>query len=430
MKKNFTLLTVVLIFVLQQLGAQNYVHQVLVLNEGYYNYQTSEIVTPVTVGSYDPATKVYSTVNTIEGARFASDIQVFGDFYYVAADNHLLKFDRNTHQQVASQTVMGIRKIAVSENIILATRGEYLVSYDAYVQVFDTETLAFVNELTAADSGILYPAEGVIIDGDVAYIAINNGFDFGNEVGLLATVNLSDYTTDIADLGPDGKNPDNLMFDGEKIYTLNNKDYTGSSVSTLSVTGSLAVTTNLAAVSAGCGTSALFEDAVLFQELGNTKLGSFDPNSQTTTGFTEYGKSFYGMAADPVNPYLYAAETDYFSFGEVFIYDNQGLAIDSFEVSISPGNIAFDVRSTTGTSESALNRVALSVFPNPATDALQLRTELAWHTCVVNDAQGKQILSRAANGDQTIALENLLPGMYVLRLYGENGEAVARFVKF
>ena len=29
------------------------------------------------------------------------------------------------------------------------------------------------------------------------------------------------------DLGPDGKNPDNLLIRGNKLYTVNNKDWSG-----------------------------------------------------------------------------------------------------------------------------------------------------------------------------------------------------------
>ncbi len=424
------LLLALLIAALQQSSAQSYVHQVLVLNEGYYDYQTNQIVTPVTVGSYDPVSGMYTTVNTLEGARFASDIKVSGDFYYVAADNRLVKFDRNTHAEVASQPAPGIRKIAVSDNLIVATRGEYLVNFDAYVQFFDVETLALVNELTVADSGILYATEGVLIIENKAYVAINNGFDFGNEVGELAVVDLSSETVEqIYRLGPDGKNPDNLMFDGTRLYTLNNKDFSGSSVSSISLDGAALTTTNLSAVSSGCGTSALFENAVLYQELGNTKVGKFDPVSQNTVALTEFGKVFYGMAADPTGPYLYAAETDYVSFGKAFIYNADAVAIDSFEVGVSPGNIAFDVRNVNDLDEAQATLAPLSVFPNPTAGALTLRTNLRWNSGLILDARGNTVRRVSANENQPLAIEDLPAGVYVLRIYGENGEATQRFVK-
>jgi len=50
--------------------AQNYVHQAIILNEGYFDYQTNEILVPVTIGSYNPANQTYQVVDTLEGMRF------------------------------------------------------------------------------------------------------------------------------------------------------------------------------------------------------------------------------------------------------------------------------------------------------------------------------------------------------------------------
>ena len=61
-------------FIAQVSFAQNYVHQVLVLNEGYLDYTTNQSVVPPTIGSYDPVTQIYTTVDTISGARFVSDM--------------------------------------------------------------------------------------------------------------------------------------------------------------------------------------------------------------------------------------------------------------------------------------------------------------------------------------------------------------------
>ena len=81
--------------------AQNYVNQVIILNEGYYDYQTGAILEPVTIGSYNPTTQQYQVVDTLENMRFASDLVIDGNFYYVAADAKIYKMDLNTHQEIA-----------------------------------------------------------------------------------------------------------------------------------------------------------------------------------------------------------------------------------------------------------------------------------------------------------------------------------------
>ena len=56
--------------------AQQYLNQVIVLNEGHYDYVMQQIVKPVTVGYYIPQTNTYTTFDTIEYARFATDVVV------------------------------------------------------------------------------------------------------------------------------------------------------------------------------------------------------------------------------------------------------------------------------------------------------------------------------------------------------------------
>src|SRR6187402_2066578 len=83
--------------------ATDYVHRVIILNEGYNDFNTGNQIVPVTLATYDPATKAYAVFDTIEDARFATEALVDGDFIYVAADSFLLKYDRNTLELIAQQ---------------------------------------------------------------------------------------------------------------------------------------------------------------------------------------------------------------------------------------------------------------------------------------------------------------------------------------
>ena len=95
--KNLVILLGVLLS--QVSFAQNYLHQVLVLNEGYFDYTTNQSVVPPTIGSYDPVTQIYTTVDTISGARFASDMIIEGEYIYVAADNYLYKYNKSNYNK-------------------------------------------------------------------------------------------------------------------------------------------------------------------------------------------------------------------------------------------------------------------------------------------------------------------------------------------
>ncbi len=413
------------------LFAQQTVHQVLFLNEGRVDIYTGEILIPVTIGSYDPATKEYVVVDTIEGARFGSDISIAGDFYYIAADSLLLKYDLNTHERLASQTVKGIRKIADWEDQLIVTRGEFLQSFNSYVQVYNESDLSFAYEYTVDDSDIDFAAEGVVIKDDKAFIAVNNGFDFGNEVGQIAILDLvSQENTDLIDLGPDGKNPDNLMIRGEEIFTLNNKDYTGSSVSTMDVSNNAVSTVDLASVSAGCGTSAFFQEAVYFQEFGNTQVGKFNVQTEETDGFIEFNKNFYGLIFDPVNELIYATETDFVSFGEAFIYSADGVLLDSFEVGVTPANITLDILQLSSVSGVEEN-FDLEVFPNPVKGNLLIRTTLESEGAYQLFGLGGALI-QAGNlqGTQTqLSVGNLPEGVYLLRVVSDGVVQTRKVIK-
>ena len=341
-------------FIAQVSIAQDYVHQVLVLNEGYFDYTTNQSIIPPTIGSYDPATEIYTTVDTILGARFASDMIIGGDHVYVAADNMLYKYNKDDMSLTCSQSVSGIRNLAVWNDKIIVTRGDYdnttfmPILFNSYLQVFNTLDLSFYMELDTV-SGPKWSTQNMIIDGDILYVAINNGFEWGNEKGLIGIFDMNSmiYLNEI-DLGPDGKNPDNMVFDGINIYTVNNKDFTGSSISKVDVFSGSSITTNISTGYAGCGTSCFRAGKIYYQISGDTELHEWDPvlipSSGSPLGFSQ---NFYELATDEVNDYLYTSSTDWSTYGTINIYDSNNMSVGSFSCGISPGTIVFDVRSTT-----------------------------------------------------------------------------------
>jgi len=258
--------------------AQQYVHQVLVLNEGYYDYQTSTQGVPVTVGSYNPSTQLYQEVSTINGMRFASDLIIDGNHYYVAADTKILKYDLNTHALVAEVMCPGVRNLAISQGKLIATRGEYLTTFDSYLHVYDANSLQLIQAIDTIQ-GPKWATQNIVIQGNTAFVAVNNGYEWGNEKGLIGRLDLQNlsYGNEI-DLGPDGKNPDNLFAYNGMLYTVNNKDWSGSSVSKVNVLAGSVQTENIANAGTGCGTSALFNDKLIYQLSMATSLEAYDLN--------------------------------------------------------------------------------------------------------------------------------------------------------
>lgn len=399
--------------------SQNYLHKVLVLNEGYFDYQTNQIIDPVTVGSYDPSTQIYSVVCTLNGMRFGSDLIIDGNFYYVAADSKIYKMDLNTHQEIASVSCVGVRNIGVYQNKLVATRGEYLTTFDSYLHIYDANTLSLIQAIDTI-SGPKWASQNIVIDGSIAYIAINNGYEWGNEKGLIGKLNLDNlsYENEV-DLGPDGKNPDNLMKSGDFLYTVNNKDWSNASVSKVALNGSSNTTVNLQSAATGCGTSALRDDKLVYQISMETTLNEFDINLMNLSGpITGHSINYYELAQEPVSGQLYTSETDFFSFGKIHIFDDNNTELSNFNVGISPGTIVFDVRPSVGLTEQGNSLV---IYPNPTNENLYLSGFSSEKTRIL-DLSGKEVLSIF---EKTVNVSNLKNGAYLL----ENNGKCYKFIK-
>jgi hypothetical protein len=406
------LFTSVLLLISAFAFSQNYLNQVLVLNEGYFDYQTNQIIDPVTIGSYDPSTQIYSVVSTLNGMRFGSDLIIDGNFYYVAADSKIYKMDLNTHQELSSVVCPGVRNLGIYQNKLVATRGEYLTTYDSYLHIYDATTLSLIQAIDTI-SGPKWASQNIVVDGSIAYIAINNGYEWGNEKGLIGKLNLDNlsYGNEV-DLGPDGKNPDNLMKSGDFLYTVNNKDWSNASVSKVALNGSSNATVNLQSAATGCGTSALRDDKLVYQISMETTLNEFDINLMNLSGpISGHTINYYELAQEPVSGQLYTSETDFFSFGKIHIFDDNNTELSNFNVGISPGTIVFDVRQSVGLTE---QENSLVIYPNPTNNILFLSSYSSGKVRII-DFSGKEVLS---GFEKSIDVSQLKNGAYLLENQG------------
>ena len=400
--------------------AQSYVNQAIILNEGYFDYTNNVIVEPVTIGTYNPATQVYSIVDTLENMRFGSDIVISGNYYYVAADTKIFKMDLNTHQEVASVSCPGVRNLGIYQNKLVATRGEYQITYDSYLHVYDAANLTLIQEIDTV-AGPKWAAQNIVMDGAVAYIAVNNGYEWGNEKGIVGKLDVSTLTYgNEIDLGPNGTNPDNLMKSGDFLYTVNNKDWSGASVSKIALLNPSAETVNLASAGTGCGTSALVDENIVYQVSGETTLNVFNYAAMNNVGpVAGIDLSFYELAFDEVNNLLYASSTDFSTYGKVYIYDSNNDEVSNFNVGVSPGTIVFDVRASVGVNELTTSYL---VYPNPATTELNIASELEGKA-IVRNALGQEVI---VSNTKQLNVSALSAGTYTVSFNG----AVQKFVKF
>lgn len=407
--------------------AQQYVHQVLVLNEGYYDVSTHTQVVPVSLGSYRPSDGTYQTVATIENARFGNHVAVDGDVAYVAADHRLLKYDASTFALLAEADVPGIRRFAVWNNELVITLGE-VGGLPHYCEVRDKNTLELVH---IVDNDVLpYSCEGVQVVGDKAYLAVNNAFDWSNTVGRIGVLDLAAQQWEASiDLGPDGTDPELIFADGDAVYAFNNKDFTGSSISKMSTGDNALQYTHNVAMSSGCGSSAKVENRIYFMEYAQNALNRYDLTSGSVLDTLSGSPATYGLIDDPIDHVLYGTTTDFFSSGELHVLDYTGHVLGTVPVGVSPGRLALDVRSATGVEE-ARGSSAIHLYPNPVTDEVFVRVagSKAGQTAEIIDCAGRVLAANRIGGASPLRFDvsDLARGMYSVRVAGG---ATARFVK-
>ena len=332
-------------------SAQQYLHQVVVINEGWSNWQTGEVLEPAILGVYDPNLQIYTSVDTIEDAGFVSDALIHGSDLYVAADGQVLRYDLDSFELLVAAEVIGVRQLAWLDGNLYVTRGEVdengmNLPLDSYLLWLDPETLEQEGELVASSAGPQYATEGIEVMNGRIYIAVNNAFDYMNEVGLMGMYDPVTDEYEEWDLGEEGKNPIHLFVDGGQVYTVNNRDYASTSLSVVSPMTSEVSTYAVAETNAGCLAAVLSEGAIRYQVAGEGQVRSAQVNDlAVSSAWLNEVPDYYGMAVDPVSGNLYASVTDYSTFGFIEIRDANGAPVSQFDCGVSPGVIRMDVRS-------------------------------------------------------------------------------------
>ncbi|MBE37158.1 MAG: hypothetical protein CMP50_00580 [Flavobacteriales bacterium] len=330
-----------------------YIHQVLILNEGYLDFYTDEIIEPVTVGIYSIADSepVYADIIEITDAKFSSDLIINEGYFYVAADDRILKYHLDTYELIAEQNVDGVRKLAIHDNYLFVSKGDYdnetfgPVVFDSYLDVFDLD-LNFQFSFDT-ENGPQWSTENLLVEDNKLYVLINNAYEWGNYQGMIGVVDLNtlNYEAEI-DLGDDAKNPINLMLKDDKLYTLNNKNWDGSSISVVDINNSDDIQTlNLSDVSAGCGVSIIRGDKLNYQKSGDLEMGIVDLETLTQTGVeSNLNLNYYSVSEDPITGNLFAATADFVTNSQIYVYDSNNTQIADFTAGVTTNKIVFDIR--------------------------------------------------------------------------------------
>ena len=138
-----------------------------------------------------------------------------------------------------------------------------------------------------------------------------------------------------------------MLLKDDKIYTINNKNWDGSSVSIIS-TDFNTETFSLSNVSSGCGVSMIRDENLYYQISTETQMYKFNLlNNQEDGVVDNLIDNYYAISQDPITGYIFASVADFTSNNDIIIYDENNNNINSFTAGVATGKIVFDVRSET-----------------------------------------------------------------------------------
>ena len=306
--------------------------------------------TPPSLGRVDLTSFAYQEVLSFEDAGFATDLEIQDDAAVVVLENRVVKVDLMSGQIVADTELLGAQEAALLEDgTVVVTRGGLddawqPLNLTSHLVWLDGDDLGLEGELLPTEGPTLPSQEIVVVDGKV-YIAVNNGWAFGQEVGRLGCWDVEQDTYSEWDLGEGAENPVALHVLGGDLFTVNNGDWSGTSVTRASL-GDLSSTTTVAldGVSVGCNASAFVDTKLAVQISGENGLRLLDgPSMVWEEGavLNADAPSAYSLITHPTYGWTCAGVTDYVTFGEIQIRTAEGEWLATVPVGVSPGSLAW-----------------------------------------------------------------------------------------
>lgn len=139
-------------------------------------------------------------------------------------------------------------------------------------------------------------------------------------------------------------------------------------------------------------------------------------SSYATSWLWDFGDGYTSTERYP-GPHTYATDGEY----TITLTTQNFCCTDTYTTVVQIGEI---VNNTTD-----LNAVPFELFPNPATDQLTIQAPLGEPLQYeITDVSGRSFKRGNCQGTETINLNGLTPGVYHLRLTGEAGTSVKRFL--
>jgi hypothetical protein len=417
------------LFISIQLQAQ----QLLILNGGSFGSSTDI----ANLGIYNPnISNSFLSIDSI-GVTSVQDLLVETEYVYVAAADSLIRYDlamADGPQRVAAANFGAVSTVHLEIYGTQLLVGNYYGANQGNLRIFNKSDLSFVDSIPEITLG----AKDFLVIGDTAYITQNNSTSsFQDTLGYLAIVDLNTgsfvrYDT----LGTAGEELGRLVNVGDSaIYALNPVSNTISYYNINTAQSNVYPTAiNINVRSVG-GT--IYQDNNLWYFPYDNGIGSYDliNNTVGTADIISIPANFsgYAFAMDTVDDKFYLSYIDYANQtnNQGIAYDMTGDSIGTFPVGSSPEVLEVYYEILVGASNNASNQMTVDVqlFPNPARDYFQLKTEGILETVELFDLQGRLVKQWANSQNQYFNIAELQAGQYFIRIQTTEGRTTKILIK-
>ncbi len=412
-----------------------HVKQVITGNSGKFEF-TPPYLDYVTIQTYSPVSQTSDLFGTIF-TQSVQDILIVGMFAYVTAQDSIVKYNLNTLERVAAVADSGVNKLALHQGSLVISRQAPVMMNFAVVR--DTSDLSLVANI----DGISGDGQGVVSVADSVYIAVNGGW-MGTD-GKIAVIDPDTWTlVREIQLGIDAVGIANLYLYNGKILSVNKTPYgapvQGSITTYDPFTGLF--TNTIYEVTIGNGVDLC--DSTLFVMM-NEGIGVIHlPTMEIadTSRIPDPGSAGFiyitSAAFDTISDRFYVNIGDYMSPGYCLVADLTGDSVTSYATGISAEAIAIDYRENmVGIPDPELQTdfMALSLYPNPATDQITVSyvSRLPVNAVYITDLYGRVVMwkeiSGLTEGSTGFDISGLPAGLYCLVVSIPGRPFAHKFVK-
>lgn len=425
MKKNYLLfLTVMLfLFIITNLSAQHWVvNQVIVGSGGDWANPDDN----VSIASYKPSDEVTTGFGDIL-TQSIQDVFIHDIYAYVAAQDSIVKFNIDTYQKVAAIEAIGINRLLVDNDKLIASF-QFPVT-ENFVKIYSADDLTIISEI----DGVSDESAGLLVVNELAYAAVPGGWN--STVGKIAIISMLDYTlVDEINFDTLGQGIYDLFYYEDKIMSVNKTPW-GGSRGWISVTNMLGSHTESHIINTALGAMVGVKDTMLYTIM-NDGVGSINLNnfSIADTSVVQPPALMIARAVmDTLNNVFYVASTDYFSTGVGTKYNMLGEEVGNFEAGISPDALAIDYRDNTGISD-VYTESNIKIYPNPSSGIITIEANdgISVNKFKIIDISGRLLMSDNINlntGSETIDISVLDNGLYFLVLATDKEMLTSALVK-